>query len=131
MDWFGLAGCKGKKWDVGSYQQLRSSVKNHGLELDAHHIGQKALMKKLVKNYDPNTGPAILVPKVGHTISKPNTGVVSRSNINPKTGQKIKSARELLARDIKKLKRVYPEIPKSKIREIIKLNKSMYPEMNK
>ncbi|MDG6896211.1 RHS repeat domain-containing protein [Volucribacter amazonae] len=52
VDWFGLAGCKGKKWDVGSYQQLRSSVKNHRLELDAHHIGQKALMKKLVKNYD-------------------------------------------------------------------------------
>lgn len=39
--------------------------------MDAHHVGQKALMKELVENYDPKVAPAINVPKVGHTISAP------------------------------------------------------------
>lgn len=46
--------------------------------MDAHHVGQKAIMKNLVENYNPKTAPAINVPKVGHTISGPN-GIVSRS----------------------------------------------------
>lgn len=46
--------------------------------IDAHHVGQKALMKDFVENYDLNTAPAINVPKVGHTIKGPN-GIVSRS----------------------------------------------------
>ena len=43
--------------------------------MDAHHVGQKALMKKFVSNYDPKMGPAINVPRVGHTIAGPN-GIV-------------------------------------------------------
>jgi hypothetical protein len=90
--------------------------------MDAHHVGQKALMKKLVKNYDPNTAPAINVPKVGHTISGPN-GIVSRST------KGITTARQLLARDLFELKRVYPDIPNSAFKELINMNKMMYPEM--
>lgn len=80
--------------------------------LDAHHVGQKAVMKNLVENHDPKTAPAINVPKVGHTISGSN-GIVSRST------QGIDSVRQLLARDLFELKRVYPDIPNSAYRELI------------
>ena len=42
--------------------------------LDAHHVGQKALMKKLVADYDELTAPAINVPKLGHTKRHPERG---------------------------------------------------------
>lgn len=57
--------------------------------MDAHHVGQKAIMKNLVENYNPKTAPAINVPKVGHTISGPN-GIVPRST------QGIDSASEII-----------------------------------
>lgn len=104
-------------YQVGAYADIKGVS-----GLDAHHVGQKALMEKLVKDYDPMTAPAINVPKVGHTISGPN-GIVSRSM----TG--ITTARQLLARDILELRRVYPDIPNSKLKELIELNKKLYPEM--
>lgn len=36
-------------------------------------------MKDLVEGYDPVTAPAILIPRVGHTVSKEGLGIVSRS----------------------------------------------------
>ena len=81
-------------------------------------------MKELVADYDPRKGPAINVPKVGHTISGDN-GIVSRSL------KGIDSARQLLARDLFELKRVYSDIPNSAYKELINLNMSMYPEMRK
>ncbi|MCG3844386.1 hypothetical protein I3262_03590 [Photobacterium damselae] len=87
--------------------------------LDAHHAGQKAAMRKLVDGYDPKTGPSILVPKVGHTIKGPN-GVVSRST------KGIDGARDLLARDVKELRRVYPDLPNIQRQNLINLNKEMY-----
>ena len=107
------------KYKVGSYKNIKG-VKG----LDAHHVAQKALMKKLVKNYNPNTAPAINVPKVGHTILGPN-GIVSRRT------KGITNVRQLLARDILELRRVYPDIPNSALRELIDMNKKMYPEMRK
>ncbi|PTY82445.1 hypothetical protein B5V91_19620, partial [Heyndrickxia sporothermodurans] len=64
-----------------------------------NRTGQKAAMKKLVDNYDLNTEPAINVPKVGHTIKGPH-GIVSRST------KGIDNPRQLLARDIRELRRV-------------------------
>jgi len=104
------------KFDVGPYNEIKGTVSG----LDAHHAGQKAAMKKLVDGYDPNTGPSILVPKVGHTIKGPN-GIVSRST------KGINSARDLLARDIKELRRVYPDALNSQLQKLINLNKEMYP----
>ncbi|MGE7662664.1 ribonuclease YeeF family protein [Peribacillus sp. NPDC097197] len=107
------------KYQVGAYKDIK------GVEgLDAHHAGQKAVMKKLVDNYDPNTAPAINVPKVGHTIKGPN-GIVSRST------KGIENPRQLLARDIMELRRVYGDIPNSELKNLIELNKKMYPEMRK
>ena len=80
-------------------------------------------MKNLVENYDPQTAPAINVPKVGHTKRHPERGIVTRST------KDITSARQLLARDLFELKRVYPDIPNSAYKELIEMNKKMYLEM--
>ena len=59
---------------LAPYQDIK------GVEgLDAHHVGQKALMKKVVADYDELTAPAINVPKLGHTKRHPERGIVSRS----------------------------------------------------
>lgn len=55
---------------VGAYKDIKGSKGS-----DAHNAEQKAVMKKLVKNYDEMTDPAINVPKVGHTI-KGDKGIV-------------------------------------------------------
>jgi RHS repeat-associated protein len=103
-------------WKVGSYSELR------GLEvgLDAHHVGQKALMSKFVPGYSASTAPSILVPKLGHTVG---SGVVSRSTVG------LTNARQVLARDIFELRRVYggQGIQNSSLQQLIQMNKSMYP----
>lgn len=43
----------------------------------------------------------------------------------------ISSARQLLARDIKEVRRVYPDIPNGELRVLINMNKLKYPEMRK
>lgn len=118
-------------YEVGSYTDLRDIVKGGNTGLDAHHAGQKAIMKDLVEGYDPKTGPSILVPKEGHTISKDGVGIVSRSKINPTTGKPFTNARDLLARDVFELRRVYPDIPNRALQDLIAKNKEMYPEMRK
>ncbi len=104
-------------WRVGAYNEMR------GLEagLDAHHVGQSAIMKKLVAGYDHKIAPTILVPKLGHTLG---TGVVSRST------KGFTSARQVVARDILELRRVYGEqgIPNSALQELIQANKTAFPE---
>ncbi|HDR4410128.1 WXG100 family type VII secretion target [Bacillus cereus] len=107
------------KYDVGLYNEIKGVP-----GLDAHHIGQKAIMKKFIADYDPKVAPAILVPKVGHTIRGPK-GIVSRSS------KGIENGRQLLARDIMELRRVYPDIPNSQIKKLIELNKKLYPELRR
>ncbi|MFJ1382450.1 DUF6531 domain-containing protein [Capnocytophaga canimorsus] len=128
VDVFGLFG---DEFDVGLHKDLLLNKNNP--DLRSHHVGQKAIMKDLVANYDEMKAPAILVHKKGHNNKNPDLepGIVSRSKINPKTGKPFASVRELLARDIRELRRVYPEIPNSKLQELIDLNKKMYPEMKK
>ena len=92
-------------------------------------------MKDMFAN-DEMKAPAILVNKMGHNNNKPGfvirePGTVSRSRINPRTNRPFTNARELLARDIRELRRVYPDIPNSKLKELIDLNKKMYSEMRK
>ncbi|WP_210729181.1 RHS repeat-associated core domain-containing protein, partial [Brenneria nigrifluens] len=129
IDPLGLARCKPEKWDVDSHQNNKNAVKGLNLGLDSHHVGQKNIMKDLVEGYDPVTAPAILVPRVGHTVSKEGVGIVSRSRINSKTGLPFDNARDVVARDIRELRRVYPDIPNSKLKELIDMNKKMYPEL--
>ncbi|WP_415579421.1 hypothetical protein [Filibacter tadaridae] len=51
--------------------------------------------------------------------------LVSRST------KRIDNPRQLLARDIRELRRVYDDIPNSALNELIELNKKVYPEMRK
>ncbi|WP_420708465.1 RHS repeat-associated core domain-containing protein [Pseudomonas sp. LY10J] len=129
VGWVDPLGLACGKWDVNSHQKNKSAVKGKNLGLDSHHVGQKNLMKDLVEGYDPATAPAMLVPRTGHTISKEGVGILSRAKVNKKTGLPFASGRDLLARDIKELRRVYPDVPNSKLQELIALNKTMYPEM--
>ncbi|MBP2168747.1 RHS repeat-associated protein [Erwinia toletana] len=131
LNWIDPLGlkCQPEKWDVSSHQSNKSAVKGKNLGLDSHHVGQKNIMKDLVEGYDPATAPAMLVPRVGHTVSKEGVGIVSRSQINAKTGLPFANARDVVARDIWELRRVYPEIPNSKLQELIDMNKVMYPEI--
>jgi len=109
------------EFQVGEYATLRKAAK--GTEYHAHHAGQSTIMKKLVPGYNHKTAPAILVSKYGHTIKKPLLGIVSRSTKDIK----IRTVRNLVARDAFELRRVY-KAPNEKIIELIKLNKSKYPE---
>ncbi|MDR2039446.1 MAG: hypothetical protein LBQ60_16105 [Bacteroidales bacterium] len=101
-------------YEVGTYKSLR------GVEvgLDAHHVGQKALMSKFIPGYNPSTAPSILVPKLGHT---QGIGVLSRETSG------LSNARQILARDIFELRRVYPNVPNTSLQQLIQINKSMYP----
>ena len=99
------------QYDVGKYNEMPNEP-----GLDKHHVPQKAIMKKLDPNYDPNTAPAIKVPKQGHTLRGP-AGVVSRST------KGITSVQQLIDRDISELLRVYPDIPQSAIDQL----RSYYP----
>jgi YD repeat-containing protein len=110
----------GKLFDVGSYGGLKGAAS--ALGADAHHVGQKAIMKKLIPGYDAVSAPAIIVPKVGHTVRSLERGIVSRKLITNPT------ARKVLARDIWELRRVYPDIPNSQLQKLIKANKTMYPD---
>ena len=110
------AGEGSRAFEVGSYNTLR------GVEigLDAHHVGQKALMNKFVPGYNASTAPSILVPKLGHT---QGVGVLSRGTSG------LSNARQVLARDIFELRRVYggQGIPNSSLQQLIQMNKTMYP----
>lgn len=87
-------------------------------------IGQKAVMKDFIPDYDPNVAPVILVPKVGHA-RRGAKGIVSRST------KGFENARQVLSRDIMELRRVYPDIPNEKLRELIDLNKKLYPQLRR
>lgn len=104
------------KFTVGTYNEIRGTVAG----MDAHHVGQQALMKQLVPGYDAATAPSILVPKVGHTIRGP-TGIVSRSTSG------LDNVRDVIARDIWELRRVYPDVPNPALQELIQMNKTLYP----
>jgi RHS repeat-associated protein len=108
------------QFTVGIYDDIRGTVPG----LDAHHVGQKAVMGRLIPGYDPATAPAILVPKLGHTRVGPTgrLSTVTEGFTNP---------RDVIARDIWEMRRVYPEVPNTQLQLLIEMNKIMYPSVNK
>nr|WP_294922360.1 hypothetical protein [uncultured Flavobacterium sp.] len=112
------------EFQVGEYAALRKIAINTGL--DAHHAGQAAIMKKLIKGYDPATAPSILINKIGHTVKKPYLGILKRSTKDFDL-KAVNPVRNLVARDAFELRRVY-KVPNVKIKELIDLNKSKYPK---
>jgi RHS repeat-associated protein len=105
-------------WMVGPYGEIKSLA---GATLQAHHVGQKAVMARFIPEYNPETAPSILVPKVGHTIRDLERGIVSRSTSG------FSNVREVVARDIQELRRVYPDVPNSQLKLLIERNKQQYP----
>jgi RHS repeat-associated protein len=108
-------------WKVGAYNELQ------GVEagLQAHHVGQKSLMGKLVPGYNPANAPSILVPEIGHVTNMPSIGrVAATRGLGGFT-----NARQVIVRDIFELRRVYGSqgIPNSSLQELIQMNKTMYP----
>ncbi len=111
-------------FSVGPYNKLTGNIPGKPAGLDAHHVGQAALMKRLIPGYNYKTAPAILVPRVGHTLAGVPGGGVARGNrgvVGPLT------PRSVLARDIRELRRVYPDVTRAKLQELIRLNKEQYP----
>lgn len=81
-------------------------------------------MRKVAQSYDELDAPAILVPKVGHTIRGPR-GIVSRS------GDGLNNPRDVFARDIRELRRVYSDVPNERLKRLVEMNKDKYPEVRK
>lgn len=75
---------------------------------------QKHPAGQAVKGYDPATGPSIALPRGEH------------SRLLTLKGDYTGSARDLLARDIRDL-RNNTNAPNSSLRQLIDLNKEMYP----
>jgi hypothetical protein len=106
-------------FDVGIYGEMKGAP-----GLDKHHVGQKAIMQDFISGFDPATAPAILVPKVGHTIRGPS-GIMSRST------EGFSGACDVIARDVRELRRVYPEAPNAQLQKLIQLNKELYPTVRR
>ncbi|MBP1617674.1 MAG: repeat-associated core protein [Bacteroidetes bacterium] len=111
----------GNLWKVGAYNELQ------GLEsgLQAHHVGQKRLMGKMVSGYNPANAPSKLVPEIGHVTNMPGIGrVAATRGLGGFT-----NARQVLARDIFEFRRVYggQGLPNSSLQQLIQMNKTMYP----
>ncbi|MDG6896204.1 hypothetical protein A6A20_11400 [Volucribacter amazonae] len=79
-----------------------------------HHVVQAHPGNQVIPNYNRNTAPAIAIPRKEHR------------EIPTIKGKYSGSPRELLAKDIKDLRK-YTKAPNSKIKELINLNKKMYP----
>jgi hypothetical protein len=101
------------EYEVGTFDNLlaRSEV---GDDLALHHVGQAHAMEQLIPGYDRATAPAIALTTAEHRLIPNLRGAVG---LTP---------RQLLARDIMNL-RTYTNAPNSSLKQLIQLNKDMYP----
>ena len=122
----------------------QSETTHNAGDLTSHHVGQGAVMREVLgEQYVHKDGIAIAVPKAGHT-KRGTTGRLKTASTN----QVINLARDMgwdlttiegkrsvlrhyLARDIRELRRVYPDISNSTLKEVISLNYAFNPIMIK
>ncbi|MGG7670813.1 RHS repeat-associated core domain-containing protein, partial [Yersinia sp. J1] len=114
IDPLGLAGCHTQKYEVGTFDDLQRRSKV-GDGLDIHHVTQKHPAGQVISGYDPKTAPSMAVPRAEHKLIPTTKGTF--------TG----TPRDLLAKDIRDL-RNYTNAPPSAIKDLIRLNKEMFPE---
>ncbi|NJS36662.1 MAG: RHS repeat-associated core domain-containing protein [Brachymonas sp.] len=101
------------RYEVGLFDALKArSVPRD--DLDIHHAMQKHPAGQIVDGYNPSKGPSIAVPSLEH------------SRIPTQKGAFGGTPRDLLAKDINDL-RNYTNAPNSALRELVDLNKQMYP----
>ena len=107
-------GANVTKYEVGTFDDLTvRSVK--GDKLDIHHAVQKHPAGQVINDYDPKTAPSMAVPQREHRRILTIKGTYSGK------------PRDLLAKDAKDL-RNYTNAPNSNIRNLIRLNKEMFPD---
>ncbi|MCK1794426.1 RHS repeat domain-containing protein, partial [Pseudomonas violetae] len=113
LDFLGLSCEPTKKYEVGRFDTLQKNSKV-GDGLDIHHAAQKHPAGQIIVGYDPKTAPSIALPRAEHklipTVKGPFTGI----------------PRDLLAKDAKDL-RNFTNAPPSAIKQMIDLNKEMFP----
>ena len=108
------AGKAVRPYQVGTFDELsKLSKPNDGLEI--HHVVQKHPAGQIIDGYEQSMAPSIALPRMEHR-AVPNL-----------RGDYSGSARDLLSRDIRNL-RNYTDAPNSSLRELINLNKEMYPD---
>lgn len=137
------------RWTVGAYDDLLKMAA--GLPLDAHHLVQaekmSALLKKFNLPFDHAKGLSILVPTTGHRVRDLSKKVKCISRWNgkkidayiteaQKAGKSMKQiGRDLLAKDIKEMRRVYngtpefPKVPNHALQDLIKKSKTAFPQL--
>ncbi|MBX3373173.1 MAG: RHS repeat-associated core domain-containing protein [Phycisphaeraceae bacterium] len=107
------AGRGVQPFQVGRYGDLQAASRV-GDDLALHHAGQQHPMRQIIPGYNPHTAPVMSLPTAQHrripNLSGPYGG----------------TARDLLARDIRNM-RAYTDAPNSGLRELIELNRQMYP----
>jgi RHS repeat-associated protein len=108
----GKAGRTIREYEVGQFADL--ARRSRGDSLEIHHAAQKHPARQVIQSYDPKTGPSIALPRGEHR------------EIPTIAGEYARSARELLAKDIRDL-RNNTNAPNSALQELIRLNKEMYP----
>jgi hypothetical protein len=103
-----------KKYEVGIFSELVSRSAK-GNRLDIHHLVQKHPAGQVLDGYDAKTAPSIAIPQREHR------------RIPTLKGSYNQSPRDLLAKDVRDL-RNYTNATNSSIKQLIRLNKEMYPE---
>ena len=101
-----------QKYEVGNYNDLKKTSVS-GDKLDIHHFPQKQPAKNAIPGYDPKTGNSIALPEDIH------------KKIPTQKGEYKGTARDLLAKDAKDLKKV--GVPNEVIQKGIKSAKEQYP----
>ncbi len=101
-------------YQVRTFDELsKLSKPNDGLEI--HHVVQKHPAGQVIGGYEQSMAPSIALPRIEHRAIPNLRGYYSGN------------ARDLLSRDIRNL-RNYTDAPNSSLRELINLNKEMYPD---
>jgi RHS repeat-associated protein len=102
-----------KQYEVGTVNDLKSRSIND--KLDVHHVPQKNPAGQIIPGYDKNKAPGIILSQSEHqripTLKGTNTAGTPRQQ---------------LAKDIKDLRK-YTNAPTYSLRNLIDLNKKMYP----
>ena len=113
LDPFGLAKCPVNKYEVGTFKDLKNRSVS-GDNLDIHHVVQTQPGKQVIPSYNRDLAPAIALPSKEHKL------------IPTMKGNYSGSPRDILAKDIRDLRK-YTNAPNSALKELIELNKKMYP----
>jgi hypothetical protein len=99
-------------YEVGPYNNLKNRSKGDGLEV--HHAPQQHPSKQIIKGYDPNNAPSIVL-KIKEHKKIPNV-----------KGDYKGTDRQLLTQDAKNLRK-YTNTPNEKIQDLIDQTKKQYP----